>query len=109
MGRSAKTGPLRLACPKCRRGTFGNAPTVAGVRKTGLVEGREYSTHGWSGHRGQVECLDCGLVREPASALVPSPADGADAETTAPAGSARSDTALAEEVSRALDRVLGRR
>jgi len=62
MGRSAKTGPLRLACPKCRRGTFGNAPTVAGVRKTGLVEGREYSTHGWSGHRGQVECLDCGHV-----------------------------------------------
>jgi hypothetical protein len=58
---------------------------------------------------GQIECLDCGLVREPASALVPSPAAGADAGTTAPAGSAGRDTALAEEVSRALDRVLGRR
>ena len=58
---------------------------------------------------GQVECLDCGLVREPAPALVPPPAAAAGAETTAPAGSAGSDTALAEEVSRALDRVLGRR
>ena len=58
---------------------------------------------------GQVECLDCGLVREPASALVPSPAAGADAGPAAQAGPAGSDTALAEEVSRALDRVLGRR
>ena len=47
---------------------------------------------------GQVECLDCGLVREPGAALVPAahPAAG------------RSDTALAEEVGRALDRLLGR-
>ena len=43
---------------------------------------------------GQVECLDCGLVREPAPALVPAPSGG--------------DDALAEEVGRALDRVLGR-
>ena len=47
---------------------------------------------------GQVECLDCGLVREPA-ALVPvgSPA------------SASPDAALAQEVGLALDRLLGRR
>ena len=47
---------------------------------------------------GQVECLDCGLIREPASVLVPSRAGGT-------AG----DAALAEEVGRALDRLLGRR
>ena len=51
---------------------------------------------------GQVECLDCGLVREPEAVLnlglVPAarPAVG------------RPDTALAEEVGRALDRLLGR-
>ena len=70
---------------------------------------------------GQVECLDCGLVREPAladavladAALVPS---GVQAGTPvppaprAPAGSRdRPDAALAEEVGRALDRLLGRR
>ena len=42
----------------------------------------------------QVDCLDCGLVREPAPALVPAPSGG--------------DDALAEEVGRALDRLLGR-
>jgi hypothetical protein len=47
---------------------------------------------------GQVECLDCGLVREPGAALV---APGRPA-----AGSP--DAALAEEVSRALDRLLRR-
>ena len=48
---------------------------------------------------GQVECLDCGLIREPAPVLVPSrPGAG-------PAG----DAVLAEEVGRALDRLLGRR
>jgi hypothetical protein len=56
---------------------------------------------------GQVECLDCGLVREPEAVLVPGlvPAGSAN-----PADRAVSpDTALAEEVGRALDRVLGRR
>ena len=47
---------------------------------------------------GQVECLDCGLVRESAPVLVSAPASGAGA-----------DDALAEEVGRALDRLLGRR
>jgi hypothetical protein len=47
---------------------------------------------------GQVECLDCGLVREPGAALVPAgrPAAGTP------------DATLAEEVGRALDRLLGR-
>jgi hypothetical protein len=44
---------------------------------------------------GQVECLDCGLVREPEATLVPAPAVGVD-------------TTLADEVGRALDRLLGR-
>jgi hypothetical protein len=48
---------------------------------------------------GQVECLDCGLVREPGAALVA-------ASRPAPASP---DAALAEEVTRALDRLLGRR
>jgi hypothetical protein len=51
---------------------------------------------------GQVECLDCGLVREPAPVLVSAPAGPDDA----PAGP---DDALAEEVGRALERLLGRR
>jgi hypothetical protein len=47
---------------------------------------------------GQVECLDCGLVREPEAALVPAGSPAA----------ARPDATLAEEVGRALDRLLGR-
>jgi len=47
---------------------------------------------------GQVECLDCGLIRDPGAALV--------AAGRPPAASP--DTALAEEVGRALDRLLGR-
>jgi hypothetical protein len=46
---------------------------------------------------GQVECLDCGLVREPAPVLVSAPTNWVGA-----------DDALAEEVGRALDRLLGR-
>jgi len=47
---------------------------------------------------GQVDCLDCGLVREPEAALVPAGRPAA----------ASPDAALAEEVGRALDRLLGR-
>jgi transcription initiation factor TFIIIB Brf1 subunit/transcription initiation factor TFIIB len=46
---------------------------------------------------GQVECLDCGLVREPEAALV-----SAGSQAASP------DAALAEEVGRALERLLGR-
>jgi hypothetical protein len=58
---------------------------------------------------GQVECLDCGLVREPVladAALVPA----GNPRPPAPRGPRdRPDAALAEEVGRALDRLLGRR
>lgn len=66
---------------------------------------------------GQVECLDCGLVREPVladaaladAALVPAGTPVPPAPRV-PAGSGdRPDAALAEEVGRALDRLLGRR
>ena len=63
---------------------------------------------------GQVECLDCGLVREPASAGPQSPQSPQSAQSARSLrgdrpGGFGADTALAEEVSRALDRVLGRR
>lgn len=55
---------------------------------------------------GQVECLDCGLVREP----VPADAALVPAGSPAPRGTGdHADAALAEEVGRALDRLLGRR
>jgi hypothetical protein len=71
---------------------------------------------------GQVECLDCGLVREPEAGLNPGPnlglnpgplvpVGGPDAAGRVPAGSrppGAADAALADEVSRALDRLLGR-
>jgi hypothetical protein len=50
-----------------------------------------------------VECLDCALVRDPA----PARAVSAQAAPAAPAPAGAQD--LAEEVSRALDRVLGLR
>jgi hypothetical protein len=52
---------------------------------------------------GQVECLDCGLIRDPEAALVPA---GPPASLDRPG---RPDAALAEEVGLALDRLLGRR
>ena len=51
---------------------------------------------------GQVECLDCGLVHEPEVALVPA------ARRSAASPAASPDATLAEEVGRALDRLLGR-
>jgi hypothetical protein len=56
---------------------------------------------------GQVECLDCGLVREPGVALVPA-ARPLPASTGAASRTSSPDAALAEEVGRALDRLLGR-
>jgi|ERR1700722_6463043 hypothetical protein len=59
---------------------------------------------------GQVECLDCGLVREPEAplspGLIPELVPGLNSELNPGRGAA--DTALADEVSRALDRLLGR-
>ena len=55
----------------------------------------------------QVDCLDCGLVREPA--LVGGGVSPPDHSSSQPGASAAADRALAEEVGRALDRLLGRR
>ena len=54
---------------------------------------------------GQVECLDCGLIRDPADTLVPV---GARDRHRQDRHGHRPDTALADEVNRALDRILGR-
>ena len=54
---------------------------------------------------GQLECLDCGLVREPGPALATAVAGRG---ATASPGESRPDPALADEVGRALDRLLGR-
>jgi len=66
---------------------------------------------------GQVECLDCGLVREPvladaalADAALVTAGTPVPPAPRAPGGSrVHPDAALAEEVGRALDRLLGRR
>jgi hypothetical protein len=71
---------------------------------------------------GQVECLDCGLVREPVladaaltdavladAALVPAGSPVPPAPRALAGSRDRPDAALAEEVGRALDRLLGRR
>ena len=61
--------PLTLKCPSCRRGQFGYGRIELGVRATGETERRlTWSAHSGSGgggcsfrgHRGRVECLDCG-------------------------------------------------
>jgi hypothetical protein len=61
---------------------------------------------------GQVECLDCGLVREPEAVLDLGLVSAARPAAARPAAgrpaAGRPDTALAEEVGRALDRLLGR-
>jgi hypothetical protein len=95
---------LVLICPACQESTDWTAELerCAKCRSAHLIR-----------RLGQVECLDCGLVREPeAVTLVPArgaSAPGAAARPSAadrPTGAA--DTALADEVSRALDRLLGR-
>ena len=86
---------LVLICPACQESTDWTADL-------------EHCAECGSAHLirrlGQVECLDCGLVREPEGSLVP--VGAAEADVSAPA---RTDTDLADEVGRALDRLLGRR
>jgi hypothetical protein len=61
--------PLSLKCPKCRRGQWRAPRAVRGVKATGRVEKRISRSRGsgyggggplFTGHRGEVECLDCG-------------------------------------------------
>ena len=109
---------LVLICPACQESADWTAELerCAKCRSAHLIR-----------RLGQVECLDCGLVREPEpvldSGLNPGlnpglvPVGGPDATGRAPAGGSASaggrpsgaaDSALADEVSRALDRLLGR-
>lgn len=87
--RGVVRGQFVLVCPACQQSADWTAE-------------RECCARCGSGHLirrlGQVECLDCGLVREPAASLVP---------TGSPAAPGP-DPGLAAEVSRALDRLLGR-
>ena len=114
--RGVRRDQLVLVCPACQE---------AGDWTADLESCPRCGTVHLIRRLGQVECLDCGLVREPAPVLIPSPAGGRDAEVAAtparaPGGSASGggpgasesaggDAALAEEVGRALDRLLGRR
>jgi hypothetical protein len=88
---------LVLVCPACQESTDWTADLerCSACRSVHLIR-----------RLGQVECLDCGLVREPEAGLVPVGSIGVD---TALADTALADTALADEVGRALDRMLGRR
>ena len=83
---------LVLVCPACQESGEWTAEVETCSRCASLHLIRRL---------GQVECLDCGLVREPDAMLNPSlvPAAGPVA--------GRPDSALAEEVGRALDRLLG--
>jgi hypothetical protein len=85
---------LVLVCPACQESGdwTDDLEHCAGCRSAHLIR-----------RLGQVECLDCGLVREPEASLIP--VGGGEADVRAPA---RADADLADEVGRALDRLLGR-
>jgi len=87
--RGVRRDQLVLVCPGCQE----SGDWTADLQSCGTCG----SVH-LIRRLGQVECLDCGLVRESAPALV-----------CAPATRVGGDDALAEEVGRALDRLLGRR
>ena len=96
---------LVLICPACQESTDWTAELerCAKCRSAHLIR-----------RLGQVECLDCGLVREPEAVPAPGLNPGPNPRLTpglVPAGRPASspDAALAEEVGRALDRLLGRR
>ena len=95
---------LVLICPACQESADWTAELerCAKCRSAHLIR-----------RLGQVECLDCGLVRDDEAALVPARAPdaagrGPAAASTGPGRDALADTSLADEVSRALDRLLGR-
>jgi hypothetical protein len=100
---------LVLICPACQESADWTAELerCAKCRSAHLIR-----------RLGQVECLDCGLVQESEALPIPGPihglnpglvpVGGSDAAGRAPAGAAPRDSSLADEVSRALDRLLGR-
>lgn len=61
--------PLVPKCPRCHRGKYGHPRRINGTRATGRFErlfrrsqhsGSGKGGSGFYGHRGEVECLDCG-------------------------------------------------
>ena len=91
--RGVRRDELVLVCPACQDSGEWTAELESCSRCASLHLIRRL---------GQVECLDCGLVREPDAMLNPSLVPAAHPVA------ARPDSALAEEVGRALDRLLGR-
>ena len=93
--RGVRRDRLVLICPACQESTDWTADLehCARCRSAHLIR-----------RLGQVECLDCGLVREPEASLVP--VRGPDSAASAPEPA---DATLADEVGRALERLLGRR
>jgi hypothetical protein len=89
---------LVLVCPACQESTDWTADLerCGRCRSVHLIR-----------RLGQVECLDCGLVREPEPTLVPVGAPDAGLAGNG-ARAIGADSALADEVGRALDRLLGR-
>jgi hypothetical protein len=91
---------LVLVCPGCQKSGEWTAELESCARCTSLHLIRRL---------GQVECLDCGLVHEPEAVLAPGLTPGRLGSSTAAGRPATGpDAALAEEVGRALDRLLGR-
>ena len=97
---------LVLVCPRCQESGEWTAELESCARCASLHLIRRL---------GQVECLDCGFVREEEALLTPELVTGWPGISTAPGRPAAGrpaagspDTVLAEEVSRALDRLLGR-
>jgi hypothetical protein len=88
---------LVLVCPGCQESSDWTAELQSCARCASVHLIRRL---------GQLECLDCGLVRESGPALATAAATGRGGGS----GPARTgpDPALADEVGRALDRLLGR-
>jgi hypothetical protein len=90
---------LVLVCPACQESSDWTAELerCAKCRSAHLIR-----------RLGQVECLDCGLVREPDASLVLAAAPNAAGRASAANNASPVDATLADEVGRALDRLLGR-
>jgi hypothetical protein len=89
---------LVLICPACQESTDWTAELerCTKCRSAHLIR-----------RLGQVECLDCGLVREPEAVSTPGPTPRPTPGLN-PGLVPVADSTLADEVGRALDRLLGR-
>ena len=83
-----------LICPDCHPAALGELARCPRCDSVRLVRRLD-----------QVECLDCRLIRE----VLPEPPPSAAAAPVAVSPSGPAVSGLADEVARALDRVLGRR